>query len=128
MIHWSLIFPIAICCHRLRLSVGYFTYLKITHVFFQWMFFNLIKEKNRLTQEIIRLLSNVFNWVKENNRLRKELSRLLSKGMSNIYLKVTIDTFLELRFSGFKRFVTRSVLGSINSHRYHWILKFFVAT
>ena len=28
------------------------------------------------------------------NRLRKEINRLLSKGMSNIYLKVTDCTFL----------------------------------
>ena len=62
-------------------------------------------------------LSNVFNSVKEINRLRKELSRLLIKGMSNIYLEVTIGTFSELRFSGFKKFVTRSVLGSSNSRR-----------
>ena len=32
-----------------------------------------------------------FNSVKEINRLRKEINRLLSKRMSNIYLKVTID-------------------------------------
>ena len=50
--------------------------------------------------------------LKKTNRLREELSRLLSKGMSNIYLKVTIETFSELRFSGFKKFVTRSVLGA----------------
>ena len=54
------------------------------------------------------LLSNVFNSIKEINRLRKEINRLLSKGMSNIYLKVTIETFLKLRFSGFKKFVTGS--------------------
>ena len=30
------------------------------------------------------------------NRLRKKLSRLLNKGMPNIYLKVTIDSFSEL--------------------------------
>ena len=47
--------------------------------------------------------------IKEINRLRKEINRLLSKGMSNIYLKVTIDTLSKLRFSGFKKFVTRSV-------------------
>ena len=29
--------------------------------------------------------------------------------MSNIYLKATIETFSKLRFSGFKKFVTRSV-------------------
>ena len=32
-----------------------------------------------------------FNSVIEINRLRKEINRLLSKGMSNIYLKVSID-------------------------------------
>ena len=30
-------------------------------------------------------------------------NRLLSKGMSNIYLKVTIETFSKLPFSGFKK-------------------------
>ena len=49
-----------------------------------------------LKQEINRLLSNVFNLVKEINRFRKELSKLLTKGMLNIYLKVTVDTFSEL--------------------------------
>ena len=32
-----------------------------------------------------------FNSIKEINRLRKEINRLLSKGMSDIYLKVTIE-------------------------------------
>ena len=32
-----------------------------------------------------------FNSIKEINRLRKEINSLLSKGMSNIYLKVTIE-------------------------------------
>ena len=32
-----------------------------------------------------------FNSIKEINRLRKEINRLLSKGMSNIYLKDTIE-------------------------------------
>ena len=32
-----------------------------------------------------------FNSIKELNRLKKELNRLLSKGMSNIYLKVTTE-------------------------------------
>ena len=40
--------------------------------------------------------------------LRKKANRL-SKGISNIYLKVTIETFSKLQFSGFKKFVTRSV-------------------
>ena len=50
-----------------------------------------------------------FNSIKEINASRKEINRLLSKGMPNIYLKVTIETFLKLRFSGFKKFVARSV-------------------
>ena len=32
-----------------------------------------------------------FNSIKEVNRLRKEINRILNKGMSNIYLKVTIE-------------------------------------
>ena len=32
-----------------------------------------------------------FNTNEEINRLRKEITRLLSKGISNIYLKVTIE-------------------------------------
>ena len=52
-----------------------------------------------------------FNLVKEVTRIRKVINRLLSKGMSNIYLKVTIETS-KLRFSGFKKFVTRSTLGA----------------
>ena len=47
----------------------------------------------------------LFNSFREINKLRKEINRLLSKGMSNIYLKVTIETFSKLRFSGFKKFV-----------------------
>ena len=62
---------------------------------------------------------NVFNSVKETNRLRKEINRVLSKGMSNIYLKVTIETFSKLRFSGFKNLSPGQFLGSSNSHRHH---------
>ena len=70
------------------------------------MFFNLITETNRL-------LSNVFNSINEIKRLRKEMKTLLSKGMSNIYLKVTIEMFSKLRFFGYKKFVTRSVFGEL---------------
>ena len=59
----------------------------------------------------------VFNSIKEINRLRKEINRLLSKGMPNIYLKITIETFSKLRFSRLKKFVTRPVLISSNSRR-----------
>ena len=48
------------------------------------------------------LLSNVLDSIKKINRLRKEINSLLSKGMSNIYLKVIIETFSKLRSSGFK--------------------------
>ena len=34
---------------------------------------------------------DAFNSIKEINRLRKEMNRLLRKGMSNIYLKITIE-------------------------------------
>ena len=76
------------------------------------MFFNLIKE-------IYRLLNNAFNSLKEINRLRKKINRLLSKRMSNIFLQVTIEMFSKLRFSGFKKFATRSILESFSSRRYH---------
>ena len=85
------------------------------------MFLNSVKEINRLRKETNRLLSNVFTSIKEINRLRKEINRNVkgmrigtsNKGMSNIYLKVTIETFSKLRFSGFKKFVTRSVFGEL---------------
>ena len=51
--------------------------------------------------------------IKERNKLRKEINKLLSKGMSNIYLKATIETFSKLRFSGFKNFFPRSVFGEL---------------
>ena len=34
---------------------------------------------------------NVFNSIKEIKRSKKEINSLLTKGMSNIYLKVTIE-------------------------------------
>ena len=59
------------------------------------MFFNSVKEINRLGNEINSLLSKgmrvFFNLIKEISRLRKETNRLLSKEMSNIYLKVTAE-------------------------------------
>ena len=54
-----------------------------------------------------------FGLIEEMNRLRKEINRLSSKGMSNIYSKVTIETFSKLPFSEFKEFVTRSVFGEL---------------
>ena len=43
-----------------------------------------------------------FTWIKETNKLRKEINTLLSKGMSNIYLKVTIEAFSKFWFLGLK--------------------------
>ena len=67
---------------------------------------------------INKLLSNIFNSIKKINWLRKEINRSLRKEMSNICLKITIETFSKLRFSGFKKFFTRSILESSNSRRY----------
>ena len=50
---------------------------------------------------------------------RKEINRLLNKGMSNICY------WEKLMFS---KIVSQSILRSSNSRRYHWILKFLVAT
>ena len=51
------------------------------------------------------------------NRLRKEIHKSLSNGMSNIYLKGTIErkkkTLSKLRFSNFKKFVNRSFFGEL---------------
>ena len=54
------------------------------------------------------------------------INRLLSKGMSNIYQKVTIEKFSKLRFSAFKKFVTRSVFGELQLT--HISLNFLVVT
>ena len=69
-----------------------------------------------------------FNSIKEINRLRKKINRLSSKGISNIYFKVTIEMFSKLLFSWFKKFDTSQFFGGSNSCRYHWILKLLVAT
>ena len=53
-----------------------------------------------------------FDSVKEIDRLKKEVNRLLSK-MLYIYLKVTIETFSKLRFSEFKNFIARTVFGEL---------------
>ena len=44
---------------------------------------------------------------------KKEINRLLGKGMSNMYLKVTIKKISKLQFSNFKKFVSRSVFGEL---------------
>ena len=60
-----------------------------------------------------------FNSIKEINRLRKETNRLLSKGMSIIYLKVTIETYSKLKdFLGLQNLSPIQFLGGPNSCRY----------
>ena len=67
--------------------------------------------------------------MKERNRLRKEISRLLRKGMSNIYLKVTIEKKWHTQNFDFKSLESLSpgqFFGSSSSRRYYWIFKLFV--
>ena len=61
-----------------------------------------------------------FNSVKETSRLRKETNRLLSKGMSNIYLKVTIEKYWlsqNFDFLNLKNLVPGQFLRRCNSQR-----------
>ena len=44
-----------------------------------------------LRKELWMFLMDILNSIKEKNRLRKEINRSLSKGISNIYLKLTIE-------------------------------------
>ena len=78
------------------------------------MFFNSIKE-------IIRL-GKVMFLIKEINKLRKEVNRLLSKGMINIYLKITIENnshSQNFSFLGLKKLSPGQFLESSNLRRYH---------
>ena len=63
-------------------------------------------------------------------RLLKEITRLVSKGMSNIYLKVTIEKnwrFQNFDFLSLKDFPKGQFLRSSRSRKY-WILKLLVET
>ena len=56
------------------------------------------------------------------NKIRKERNRLLNKGMSNIYLKVTIENdgrSQNFDFLSLKNLSAGQFLESSNSHRYH---------
>ena len=53
--------------------------------------------------------------IKKVNRLRKEINTLLCKKNLECLLKVTIETFSKIRFSGFKKFVSRSVFGDMQT-------------
>ena len=63
---------------------------------------------------------------KEINRLRKDVNRLLNKGISNIYLKITIEKnwcSKNFDFLNLKNLSPVQVLGSSKWRRYHRILK-----
>ena len=55
----------------------------------------------------------------------KWVNKLVSKGMSNIYVKVTIE---KIDFRSLKNLSLGQLLESSNSSRYHWIKKLPVAT
>ena len=60
----------------------------------------------------------------------KEINRLLSKGMTNIYLKVTIKKNWRSQnfdFLSLENLSQGQFLGSSNSGRFHWTLKLLVA-
>ena len=60
----------------------------------------------------------------------KGVNKLISKGMRNIYVKVTVEkTWLSQNFDllSLKHMSPGQFLESSNSRRYHWILKLLVA-
>ena len=65
-----------------------------------------------------------FNSIEDINRFRKEINSLLIKGVSNIYLKVTIEKSWRsqnLDFLSLKTLSPGQYLGSSDSSKYHWI-------
>ena len=65
------------------------------------------------------------------SNLIKEINRLINKGMSNIYLNVTIEKnrpSQNLDFLSSNNLSLGQFLESPNSHRFLWILKLLVAT
>ena len=100
-IYWRLVFGKVPRFSRLWLWVGNYIYFEFTPASFQWMFFNLVKEINRL----------------------------IRKGMSNIYLKVTIEKNWRSQnfdFPSFENLSPGQLLGSSYSRTYYWILKIFL--
>ena len=88
-IQWRFNFANVILFSRPRLWVGYFAYFKFTPVFYRY-----------------------FNSIKEISRSRKWINRILRKGMSSLYLKVTIkknwrsEIFDFLSFKNLSQFAT----------------------
>ena len=73
----------------------------------------------------------VFKIMESLQCILKEINRLISKGMSNIYLKVTIEKkWRTQRFDylSLKSLSPGQSLGSPNSRRYYWIFELLVAT
>ena len=63
-----------------------------------------------------------FNSIKETNRLRKEINMILSKGMSKVYLKVTTAKnwpIQNMDFKSLKSLSTGQFLRSSKSNRYN---------
>ena len=61
----------------------------------------------------------------------KEMNTLLSNGMSNIYLKVTIEKNWrseDFNFVSLKDLSPDQSLGCSNLHRYDWVFKVLVRT
>ena len=99
-IYWRLVFGKVRRFSRLWLWVGNHIYFEFTPASFQWMFFNSVKEINRL----------------------------IRKGMSNIYLKVTIEKNWRSQnfdFASFENLSPGQLLGSSYSRTYNWIWKSF---
>ena len=73
----------------------------------------------------------VFKIMESLQCILKEINRLISKGMSNIYLKVTIEKkWRTQRFDylSLKSLSPGQSLGSPNSRTYYWIFELLVAT
>ena len=60
-----------------------------------------------------------FKLITEIKGLRKEINWLLSNGMSNIYLKVTAETFSKPQFYGFKNLPPGQFWVAPKLGRYH---------
>ena len=94
----------------------------------QWKYWLSFNSKDQEIKNSTKEYWNIEE-IKEINRLRKD--RLLSKRMSNIYLKATFEKnwrSRNLNFPSLKNVSPGLFLGSLNSPRHHWMLKFPVET
>ena len=65
--------------------------------------------------------------IQKKKEIKEKVNKLLSKGISIMYLKVTMETFSNLRFSGFEIFFTRSVFGELQIKQISLNLKLLFA-